>query len=148
MLPTKKKLFCLLNFQHKCFDCSKQLCSRHYNYYSKKAGVFRGCTDYGKADESLSRPYGFCPNEVCSSCSKKVRVRVGYVKCRLHAPNFSPDAPKVFRCPDYPRYGLYEEHPLEDFKKHLETCKRALDKHYVGIKGIHGEHQPAKKTDL
>ena len=135
------KLCCLLSPEDVCFDCGKQYCRRHYNWYSKKSGFFRNCSYYG------TNPYGFCQNQVCPSCSKELRVRVGTVKCKLHAPDLSASAPKVFRC-----RVLYIDRnvqkPIAELKKHMETCKEALGKHLVGPLDIYGEHVPALKANL
>ena len=154
MKPTTATRLCCLISPHKaCFNCDTRLCARHYNYYSKKGGSYYTCKKYFAGDAAAHGTsgvsgWGYCTNEVCSPCSKKCRVATGSAWCGLHAPDFSPNAPKTYRCPSTVPYGMFTQYPLEDFKKHLETCKDDLDKHYVGIKDVIGLHRPAVKTDI
>ena len=151
-LTSTPRLCCLISPTHTCFDCDTRLCERHYNYYSKKGGSFQNCRKYFSGSAGVPTTgvtgWGYCSNQVCNPCSKKCRVATGSAWCGLHSPDFSPDAPKTYRCPLTPRWGLYEQAPVEEFRKHMETCKVDLERHYVGIKDVIGLHRPAVKTDL
>ena len=131
-VTAKSRLCCLINFEHRCFNCDTRLCTRHYNYYSKKCGNFNECRSYDNRD--------WCHNEVCPPCGKVLKKASGSVRCKTHMP-LSTDI--VFRC-----YNSYYQEPIRDLKKHLDRCEFVLVKHVVGVRDFTGHHRPATKEDL